>query len=136
MKTKFICILSLTALLLSCSNDESNTQNETQSVTTESSTFYQKATEIEVEAPFKSCSYENMSHGVAEINFEVPDNYQYNVIVQDGAYFIDIVSEDTKDNETYITYTESLNYIDGVMDVTFSVNGRMVRKPKISVIEM
>src|SRR6476620_2950799 len=100
MKKKFICMLAIAALLTSCSNDELNQNNsETSSPTT--SSMLQKVTNVDVDAPFQSCTYEDLGNGTYGVTYTVPSNYNYTITESNGVYLVDLTRTGPKDSTTY-----------------------------------
>ena len=124
MKSKFLCLFGIAALLLSCSNDEStnnvgNSKENTKTIMSRE----------ELEAPFKSFSYSQIDADTYEFSYEVPENYSQNITIENDEYFVNLTSE-KEDSESFTNHTIELDMIDGVLSLNFNVNGRAIRKPK------
>ena len=131
MKTKIITLLSVAALFTGCSNDESN-QQPTDANVSQITSVYQKPVSLDVQNPLSSCSYE-VADGVCYLNFAIPDNYFYSVDIENGKYFIDLTTQDAEDGLNHIQNTETLYFINGVVDFSFRVNGVAIKKPQAIV---
>lgn len=131
MKTKFICAILTTFILISCSTDTSNPENSENCFSDANPALTQK--EDALEAPFRSCYYKHLHTDTYAVFFEIPANYHYTVSESEGFYFIELTAANTNNNAYYVTHMEKFNAINGLIDVTFRVNGLDYKKPKVVI---
>ncbi|RTY95190.1 hypothetical protein [Flavobacterium sp. GT3R68] len=133
MKTKFICSLLTAFILTSCSNDRANQENLDNNLSASNSSLQRVDEEDALEAPFRSCYYKSLDADTYIVFFEIPVNYHYTVSEFEGVYFIKLTAANTNNHAHYVTRMEKFTAIKGIINVTFKVNGVIIKKPKVVI---
>lgn len=129
MKTRILCTLSIMLLIMGCSQEE---VNETSTQKTAPSIMLN---ENELDAPFRSYSYQETGEGVYTVNFEVPENYSYTINLVNSTYVVNLSNKNTSDSRIFINHQEEFRMINRRLKVEFKVNAVAIRKPSVVINE-